>query len=120
MLLTAVLTHKVCDRTTFISKLLLHGGKPVVPVTNKIMISVSESLFASVIYLIKPSNVFKIIAMLVNKLRLRTFGMVADLLDRTACNAEGTGSSVRDSYHAGTLSKFFSHNCSAIPFHLCR
>ena len=43
-------------------------------------------------------------------------------LERLAGNVESTGSSlVQDSYHVGTLSKFFAHNCSAIPLHLqCR
>ena len=48
------------------------------------------------------------------------YGMVADLLERLACNAESTGSSlVRDSYCVGTLSKFFAYNnCSAILLQL--
>ena len=46
---------------------------------------------------------------------------VADWLERSASNAEKTGSSlVRDSYCEGTLSRFFSHNCSAILLHLRR
>ena len=46
-------------------------------------------------------------------------GTVADWLERSVCNEESTGSSlVRDSYHVGTLSKFFAHNCSAVLLHL--
>ena len=38
---------------------------------------------------------------------------VADWLERLACNVESTGSSlVRNSYCVGTLSKFFTYNCS--------
>jgi len=36
---------------------------------------------------------------------------------RSVCNMESTGSSLV-SYCVGTLSKFFAHNCSAIPLHL--
>ena len=45
-------------------------------------------------------------------------GAVAALLERLACNVDNVGSFlVRDSYCVGTLSKFFTHNCSAIPLH---
>ena len=46
--------------------------------------------------------------------------MVADWLERSACNAESTRSSlVRDNYCVDTLSKLFAHDYSAIILLLC-
>src|SRR6218665_1304918 len=41
--------------------------------------------------------------------------MVADWLERSACNTESMDSTlVRDSYCVGTLSKTHTHNCSVV------
>ena len=43
---------------------------------------------------------------------------VADWLERSACNAYSTDSSlVQDSYWVGTMSKFFTYN--ALQYHRC-
>jgi len=71
---------------------------------------------------IKPSNSFlySLNSMPLVK-EVKQCGMVADWLERSACYAESTDSSLgRDSYCVGTLSKFFAHNCSALQLHLCR
>jgi len=55
------------------------------------------------------------------KVGSQKFGTEADWLECSTCNAKSAGSSlVQESYHVGTLNKFFAHNCSAILLHLHR